>query len=490
MNQNRSSEIVHLVPVILSGGSGSRLWPLSREAYPKHLIPLFDQKTLFQETLLRLKNIRHQDPVVVCNEKHRFMVAEQMRTIGVTPQSIILEPVARNTAPAVAVAALQALKTDPDAILLIQPADHVFKQCEVLRKAITDACLLANSGKLVTFGIAPNAAHTGYGYIRRGQSLGGSYTVDSFVEKPDRKLAKQYLSSGEYYWNSGILVCRADRYLQEFHCHQSESYSFAKQSIDQAVDDLDFLRLDPKAFSKCEDISFDYAIMEHTQDAVVIPLDAGWNDVGSWSSLAEVFPHDDDGNVIQGDVVTLGVTNSYLHSQGRLLAAIGLDGYVVVETSDALLVAPKESTQSVKKIVTQLRKNHRNEHLHHLTQYRPWGEHELLIDKAGFQVRRVIIRPGMAIDRQIHQFRTEHWIVVKGEATIMVGNTKHLVKQNESFFVEKGQIHQISNVTDKHLEFIEVQVGECIKEDDIERFRYDNHQEQEYCLSPDNTVGK
>ena len=459
-----------IIPVILSGGSGTRLWPLSREEFPKHLIPLVGQQTLLQKTIERLDGLQISAPIVVCNHAHRFMVAEQLQQLEIKPEAILLEPVGRNTAPAVAIAALRALKSDPKAMLLVLPADHVVTGKAKFQAAVKQGVPLAEQGRLVTFGVIPTEPHTGYGYIRRGQSVEhGAYEVASFKEKPDVKTAEQYLVTQEYLWNSGMFLLRADAFIKELKALAPDILAACRVAIDQAQADLDFVRLDEQAFAASPDISIDYAVMEKTKQAVVVPMQAKWSDVGTWGSLSAACSHNADGNVVRGDVITRGVSNSYLRAESRLLAAVGLDNHVVIETSDAVLVAPKGSADEVKDIVKELKASGREERLHHTKQYRPWGTHELLVSGEHFEVRRVVVKPGEVIAKQRHHLRSEHWVIVEGEAEVTLGEERYMLKTNQSCYVPAGEIHKIAN-TGKHLLiFIEVQVGTCIKSDDIER---------------------
>jgi mannose-1-phosphate guanylyltransferase len=461
---------IKIYPVILSGGSGSRLWPLSRKEYPKHLIPLMDHQSLLQKTLLRLEGLPCHSPMLVCNQQHRFMVAEQLQELGLNQSHIILEPIGRNTAPAVAIAALSAVAENPDAVLLVLPADHMIKSNAVFVKAVEQALPYATQNKLLTFGITPSSAHTGYGYIQQGQKLGeAAYQVAQFVEKPSLKVAQDYLNSGDYYWNSGMFLFKASAYLEELKKFSPEILLHCQEAWNKRSQDLDFIRIDENAFMQCHDVSIDYAVMEKTHEAAMVPLDAGWSDVGAWSALFEISDKDASGNIVQGDVWVEEVSNSYLYAQNRLLAVVGVKDHIVVETADAVLVADKSHTEQVKNIVQRLEKLGRNERLYHRVQYRPWGHHELLIENEDFQVRRVHIKPGMMISLQKHQQRSEHWVVVKGTAEVVYNNAKHVLHENESFYVSAGNAHSIKNTGENILEFIEVQVGNCLKEDDIER---------------------
>lgn len=461
-----------LIPVILSGGSGTRLWPLSREEYPKHLVPLIGAESLLQKTVLRLQgDLPCAAPIVVCNEAHRFTVAMQLQAIDQTPAAILLEPMGRNTAAAVALAALFAQAEGQDPLLLVLPADHIITHTQAFQRVVQEAIAVAEQGYLVTFGIVPTRPHTGYGYIRRGEPLAaGAYRVAEFVEKPALAIAEQYLQSQQYDWNSGMFLFRASSFLKALQQHAPAIRIACEQALLRAVHDLDFTRIDAEAFAQCPDISIDYAVMEKVDNAVVFPLNAGWSDVGSWQSLAEVSPQDSNHNVVQGDVLMDQVHNSYLRAESRLLAVLGLSNVVVVETADAVLVADKAHSENVKQIVKQLKLGDRDERLHHRTQYRPWGQHELLIEGSGFQVRRVRIEPLKSIRLQKHQHRSEHWVIVAGVADILCDGVRHTITQNQSFYVEQNHLHRIHNpsATDC-LELVEVQVGECLREDDTDR---------------------
>ena len=471
-----------IIPVILSGGSGSRLWPLSRELYPKQLLPLVGNLTMLQETVDRLKGVaKLTAPLVVSNDQHRFMVAQQLADINQTAQAIILEPVGRNTAPAVAVAALRAQAGGDDPVLLVLPADHVIKDPQALCSAISAAYPLAQAGSLITFGVVPTAPETGYGYIKAGEtpvsdlsSPIAAYGVDRFVEKPDKATAVGYLQSDGYYWNSGMFMFKASRYLEELQRFAPDMLAACQASLTTAKSDLDFVRLDADAFAACPADSIDYAVMEKTDAAAVIPLDAGWSDVGSWSALWEVCPQDDRGNVATGDVVLHDVTNSYLHAEnGRLLAAIGVDDLVVVDTADAVLVTSKDRCQEVKEIVGQLKKAKRDEASTHRKVYRPWGNYEAIDRSDRFQVKRITVKPGGTLSQQMHHHRAEHWIVVKGTARITTGDEVVLLSENQSTYIPLGVTHRLENPGKIDLELIEVQSGSYLGEDDIVRF--DDH---------------
>ena len=464
---------IMLTPVILSGGMGSRLWPLSREYYPKQLLALVGHQTLLQNTATRLEGLVNQSaPLIVCNENHRFLVAEQLRKIGVSPTHIILEPVGRNTAPAAAVAALTALCRDPDALLLILPADHLIADTAAFREAVTAGIPLASANYLVTFGIIPNCPETGYGYINATDVIENTVakSVKRFVEKPDLETAQQYIDSGEYYWNSGMFLFKASQYVKELETYAFDMMKACRQAFDYAIKDQDFLRLDTEHFESCPSDSIDYAVMEKTQAAAVIPLDAGWNDVGSWSSLWEVGEQDSNGNVKLGDVLTENVNNSYLRAEHHLLAAIGVDNLIIVETADAVLVAHKDQVQDVKKIVSRLKKSDRNEAALHRKVYRPWGSYESIDADIRFQVKRITVKPGASLSLQMHYHRSEHWVVVKGTARITKGEESFILTENQSTYIPLGVKHRLSNPGKLPLEIIEVQSGGYLGEDDIVRY--------------------
>lgn len=465
-----------LLPVILSGGSGTRLWPLSRELYPKQLLPLVDERTMLQETACRLAGLADlAPPLVVCNENHRFMVAEQLRSVNHSPTAIILEPVGRNTAPAVAVAALQALANGEDPILLVLPADHVIRDEQALRSAIALARPLALAGKLITFGIVPLTAETGYGYIKAGERVEipnqqeGAYEVARFVEKPDLATARTYLEAGDYYWNSGMFIFLASAYLEELERFAPGMVSACRKSLAGATRDLDFIRLGRDDFAACPGDSVDYAVMEKTDRAVVVPLDAGWSDVGSWSALWEIGNRDADGNVAIGDVLLKDSRNCYLRAQGRLIAAIGVEDHVIVETSDAILVAHRDRVQDVKEIVARLKESNRDEALLHRCVNRPWGTYECIDHAERYQVKRITVNPGASLSLQLHHHRAEHWIVVKGTAQITCGDQVILLSENQSTYIPLGTLHRLENPGRIALELIEVQSGSYLGEDDIVR---------------------
>ncbi len=464
-----------LIPVILSGGAGTRLWPLSRELYPKQLLPLTGTHTMLQETVLRLAGLEASAPLVVCNEAHRFLVAEQLRQLGVAPLATILEPVGRNTAPAIALAAHAALKAGAagdaaDPVLLVLPADHVIRDVPAFRQAVQAASAAAQAGQLATFGIVARSPETGYGYIQRGQASGAAFRIARFVEKPDAAVAGGFVKSGDYYWNSGMFMFRARRYLQELARFAPDMARICEAAFRAATADLDFTRISAKTFEACPADSIDYAVMEKTADAVVVPLDAGWSDVGSWSALHEASEADAHGNVTHGDVISEDTHGSYLHSQSRLVAAVGLQDHVVVETKDAVLVAPRARVQDVKKLVQQLKAQGRYEHSLHREVFRPWGSYDSLGSGARFQVKLLRVKPGGTLSLQLHHQRAEHWVVVSGSARITRGDEVFMLAENQSTYIPVGVKHRIENPGTVAVEIIEVQSGSYLGEDDIVRF--------------------
>ncbi|CCH11135.1 mannose-1-phosphate guanylyltransferase/mannose-6-phosphate isomerase [Stenotrophomonas muris] len=455
-------------PVILSGGSGTRLWPLSREAYPKQFLPLAGELTMLQATWKRVAPIAARGPLVIANEEHRFVAAEQLQQVGAEPAAIILEPVGRNTAPAIAVAALEATRDGGDALLLVLPSDHVINNETAFRSAVQAAAAAAEAGKLVTFGIVPTGPETGYGYIKAADGQ-GLRAVERFVEKPDLGTATRYVSSGQYYWNSGMFLFKASRYLQELECFQPAMLAGSRQAWQQARRDADFTRLDKEAFTAVPSDSIDYAVMEKTADAVVIPLDAGWNDVGSWTALRDVSQQDGDGNAHQGDVIAIDCRNTYAYAQ-RLVALVGLDDVVVVETDDAVLVGKADRMQEVKTVVAQLKAEGRSEATWHRKVYRPWGAYDSIDNGERFQVKRITVKPGGTLSLQMHHHRAEHWIVVSGTAEVTRGDEVILLSENQSTYIPLGVTHRLRNPGKLPLELIEVQSGSYLGEDDIVRF--------------------
>jgi mannose-1-phosphate guanylyltransferase/mannose-6-phosphate isomerase len=458
-----------MIPVILSGGSGTRLWPLSRGHYPKQFLPLVSEHTMVQETVLRLDGLKGlKAPLAVCNEDHRFMMAEQLWEIGVKPAAIILEPMGRNTAPAVAMAALTA--TSEDDVLLILPADHVISDLDIFHKAVVQAKALAEQGFLVTFGIVPTEPETGYGYIKRDTLQHGSaYSVAAFVEKPDAETAKHYLKSGDFYWNSGMFAFKAGSFLTELEKFNPDMLAICRQALKAAKVDMDFVRLDKEIFSTCPADSIDYAVMEKTDKAVVIPLDAGWNDVGSWSALWDVTDKDPFGNAICGDVLTVDTRNSFIHAQSKLVAVIGVNDLVIVETDDAVMISSKDRVQEVKQIVDQLKVLGRSEANIHRKAYRPWGHYDLVDTGERHQTKRIVVKPGGKLSVQKHHHRAEHWVVVKGTAMVTKGDEKLLITENESIYIPLGVVHCLENPGVIPLEIVEVQSGSYLGEDDIVR---------------------
>ncbi|KOQ70429.1 mannose-1-phosphate guanylyltransferase/mannose-6-phosphate isomerase [Stenotrophomonas maltophilia] len=457
-----------IVPVILSGGSGTRLWPLSREAYPKQFLPLVGNDTMLQATWKRVATIAGAAPIVVANQEHRFMAAEQLRECKVLPQALILEPVGRNTAPAIAIAALQALSAGDDALLLVLPSDHVVRNEAAFHAAVKQAAVAAESGKLVTFGIVPTAPETGYGYIKAATGE-GVRAVDRFVEKPDLATAEQYVASGEYFWNSGMFLFKASRYLKELETLQPAILAACRNALDKAARDNDFIRLDAEAFAASPNDSIDYAVMEKTADAAVVPLDAEWNDVGSWSALWEVSDKDADGNACHGDVIALDCKDSYAYGN-RLIAMVGLQDVVVVETDDAVFVGHKDRVQDVKEIVGRIKREGRSEAAAHRKVYRPWGAYDSIDNGDRFQVKRITVKPGATLSLQMHHHRAEHWIVVSGTAEVTRGDEVILLSENQSTYIPLGVTHRLKNPGKLPLELIEVQSGSYLGEDDIVRF--------------------
>ncbi|MBZ2163148.1 mannose-1-phosphate guanylyltransferase/mannose-6-phosphate isomerase [Alteromonas stellipolaris] len=457
-------------PVILAGGTGSRLWPKSRAALPKQFLSLTSANTMLQDTVTRLGNSPTESPVVICNEAHRFLVAEQLRQKNIKHGGILLEPVGRNTAPAIALAAIHSLNAGEDPTLLVLAADHLIQDNEAFQTAIEKAEKLANTGKLVTFGIVPTQPHTGYGYIKSGNPLELGYQVEKFVEKPELALAKEYVASGNYYWNSGMFMFKASRYLEELEKYCPEILEVCKQAIETESRDLDFIRIDESIFSNCKDDSIDYAVMERTTSAAMVPLNAGWSDVGSWTSLWETSEKDESGNATIGDAILENTKNSYVNAEQRLVAVIGLDDVIVVETKDAVMVAHKDDAQSIKNVVTKLKSDKRPEFEFHREVYRPWGSYDSIDNGSRFQVKRITVKPGEKLSVQMHHHRAEHWIVVSGSANVTIDETTKLVTENESVYIPIGSVHALENPGKIPLELIEVQSGAYLGEDDIVRF--------------------
>ncbi len=468
-----------ICPLILAGGSGTRLWPLSRELWPKQLIELTGEHTMLQDTVLRLKDFPGmQTPMIICNEKHRFMVAEQLRMIDIRAASILLEPVGRNTAPAVCLAALKAVSAGDDPLLLVLPADHFIQDIKAFHQALETAAHFAEQNFLITFGIVPESPETGYGYIRRGKELsasrdahvtGAAFAIEQFVEKPDKETAEQYLQSGAYCWNSGMFMFRASAVLAGMEKHVPDILNACRNAMEKGKEDLDFFRVDIAAFEACPSDSIDYAIMEKTDRGAMVPFQAGWNDLGSWEALWQTGAKDDQGNVVQGDVLLHDVHNSYLHGGTRLLAAVGLENHIVVETADAVLISPRSRVQDVKILVNRLKAASREETVSHKKRYMPWGFAETLVKSERFIIKQVKVKPGAVISRQIHFNRAEHWIVLRGTAQVSRGDEEIILTEDHSTYIPPGMPHRLVNPGKIPLEMVEVQSGSYLGEDDIAR---------------------
>jgi len=459
-----------MIPIILSGGAGTRLWPLSRALYPKQFLSLNSNKTLFQETLCRLKKLEMADPIIVCNEEHRFIVAENIHNIGDRAQNIILEPVGRNTAPAIAAAALFAIENNDDPLLMVLPSDHIIEDIEAFCAATTLAKELAEKGHMVTFGIKPTKAHSGYGYIEQGEAIAeNANKIAAFKEKPDIKTAQSFIESGKYFWNSGMFCFKASNYLEELEKHQPDLLKHVKDSVSNSKNDLDFNRLNKDAFEQCSDISIDYAVMEHTNNGVVVGLDANWMDIGSWDSVWEIADKDVNGNVCKGDIITQDSKNNYVYSKDKLVAILGAENLIIIDTQDALLVADKSKAQDVKTIVSKLKKDSRAEATHHKTVYRPWGHYTPISEGLRYQTKHISVKSGGKISLQKHQHRSEHWIIVRGTAKVIKGDETFILTENESVYLPIGVVHSLENIDDTVLEVIEVQTGDYLSEDDIIR---------------------
>ncbi|MDO6407400.1 mannose-1-phosphate guanylyltransferase/mannose-6-phosphate isomerase [Pantoea phytobeneficialis] len=464
-----------IIPVIMAGGTGSRLWPMSRELYPKQFLRLYGENSMLQETVIRLKGLDVSEPLVICNEQHRFLVAEQLRHIDQLSNNIILEPVGRNTAPAITLAALSAVSKGEDPLLLVLAADHVIGNRVAFHQAVQDAIPYAQQGKLVTFGIVAAQPETGYGYIQRGGMLGSNqapvFRVQRFVEKPDFATALQYLESGEYYWNSGMFLFHAKRFLEEIAQFRPDILEACQKAIATSEPDAqqDFIRVDKKAFIACPDESVDYAVMEKTSDAIVVPLDAGWNDVGSWSALWDVNNKDANGNALTGDVFTHHASNCYINTDEKLVAAVGVENLVIINTKDAVLVIDKSQVQDVKKVVEFLKKNERGEHRVHRESYRPWGKNDKVVSMPRYHVNRVTVKPGGMFSLQMHHHRAEHWVVLSGTAKVTIDENTYLLTENQSTFIPIGSQHMLENPGKIPLELLEIQSGSYLGEDDIIR---------------------
>ena len=456
-----------ITPVLLCGGVGSRLWPVSRQGRPKQYLNLIGEQSMLQQTLVRLNGLEQTDPIVVCNEEHRFLVAEQLRQLRIEKATIILEPEGKNTAPAIALAALA---TEPDSLLLVLPADHYIGRSEDLRTAVGAAVEVASDQKLVTFGLIPSRPETGYGYIKRGAAITEYAAVlEMFVEKPDVETAEAYLAAGDYVWNSGMFMFSAEAYLASLASSQPKMAVACRESMNASERDMDFIRPDPDIFATSPADSIDYAVMEHTKKGVVVSLDCDWSDIGAWSALWEAGSKDDSGNVTEGDVLLDNTHNSYVRSQSRLVTTTGVKDLVVVETADAVLVADRHSVQDVKNIVTVLKSSARSEADTHHRVFRPWGSYESLVVGEGFQVKRIVVNPGQHLSLQMHHHRAEHWVVVRGTAEVVNGDETLLLTEDQSTYIPIGAKHRLSNPGKYPLELIEVQSGSYLGEDDIVR---------------------
>ncbi|WP_288144631.1 mannose-1-phosphate guanylyltransferase/mannose-6-phosphate isomerase [Escherichia coli] len=459
-----------IIPIIMAGGSGTRLWPLSRSLYPKQFLSLINENSLLQETLKRLDGLNCLPPVIVSNNEHRFIVAEQLRQFGVDDFQIILEPVGRNTAPAVALAALKSLELHGDHHMLVLAADHAIQDIEAFHAAVLAAEQESVDNKLVTFGIVPTKPETGYGYIKKGEQVKNSvFKVNSFVEKPDLETAKNYLEQKCYLWNSGMFMFKASVYLDELKKFRPDILAACKESLSSASTDLDFIRLNSDVFAECPDESIDYAVMEKTQDCVVIPLDADWSDIGSWTSLWEISEKDEHENVSHGDVINYNSRNNYIYSEGSLISTVGVNNLIIVQTKDALLVAQQDNVQDIKKIVEILKKQKRSEHISHREVYRPWGRYDSVERGDRYQVKRITVKPGECLSTQMHHHRAEHWVVVAGTAKVTCGERTFFVTENESTFIPIGTVHTLENPGKIPLEVIEIQSGVYLGDDDIVR---------------------
>ena len=462
-----------IVPVILSGGSGQRLWPLSRELYPKQLINILSDRSLLQETAVRLSGPDFSPPMIVCNDAHRFIVAEQLREAGIQPGPIVLEPCRRNTAPAAALAALILLSDDPDAVMLLAPSDHVIGKPEVFASAVTTGLKAANQGKLVTFGVVPDHPATGYGYIRRGGAIdeaGGCFAIDSFTEKPDAARAEQYIAQGNYFWNGGIFLFSAAAFIQTLEDLRPDMVEACRKAVGDAKTDLDFIRPNEDAFEACPSGSIDVAVMEHTRDGAVVPVDMDWHDVGSWGSLWSISEKDDNGNVLVGDVIAQDAKESYLISDGPLLAAVGVENMVIVATGDAVLVGDMGAGEEIRSLVETLKEKGRAEYSSHPRVYRPWGWFQTLDQGERYQVKHLMVKPGQQISLQTHKHRAEHWTVVAGTARVTREDETITLETDQSTYIPIGVKHRLENLGSEPLSVIEVQSGNYLGEDDIVRF--------------------
>jgi mannose-1-phosphate guanylyltransferase/mannose-6-phosphate isomerase len=472
-------EHIMLIPVVLAGGSGTRLWPLSRSRHPKQLLCLTDDQTLLQHTLLRLSGLADLGPpIVLCNDEHRFMVAEQLRTIGLSEADIVLEPVGRNTAPAIAVAAMRAARNEADSLLLVLPADHAIEDSAMFQRAVVTGGRFARKGFLITFGVVPDTPETGYGYIKKGRRVSRpdetvsmeAVAIEKFVEKPDLNTAETYVASGDYCWNSGMFMFSANRVLEELQRFVPDIVSACRRAVDAGESDLDFFRLEADAFRACPSDSIDYAVMERTRHGVMVPFQAGWNDLGSWEALYRTASKDSDGNVVRGDAMLHQTRDCYIHATDRMVAAAHIDNLIVVETADAVLIVTRPHAQAVKHLVDRLVVHRRPEALTHRKIFRPWGSSELLEQQSDFEIKRIRVRPGAHVSLQKHARRVEHWVVLRGTATVTKDGAHFDLYPNESVFIPAGVMHGLENRRETDLDLIEVRSGEWISEDDVERF--------------------
>lgn len=463
-----SQHTLPILPVVMAGGSGTRLWPLSRELHPKQFLKLGEQATMLQSTLMRLQGLPVQQALIIGNEQHRFLIAEQLRQLDALGRNILLEPIGRNTAPAIALAALHALKTGTDPLLLVLAADHVIRDVVAFHQAVMLATQQAQLGRLVTFGVVADRAETGYGYVHQGQALGqGVCKVAAFVEKPSAQVAAQYFAGGQHLWNSGMFMFQASRYVQELEKFRPEIVQACRAALEELDTDLNFIRVQREAFEACPSDSIDYAVMEKTDSAVVVPLSAGWSDVGAFSALWDVLPKDPQGNATSGDVLLMDSSNSLVMAENALVATIGVRDLVVVQTKDAVLIADRDKAQDVKSIVSRLREAGRSEHQLHRLVYRPWGAYDSIDSGPRYQVKRITVQPGAKLSVQLHHHRAEHWVVVSGTALVTLGDEQHLLAENQSIYVPVGEIHALENPGKMPLDLIEVQVGSYLGEDDI-----------------------
>ncbi|MDR5687006.1 mannose-1-phosphate guanylyltransferase/mannose-6-phosphate isomerase [Morganella morganii] len=457
-----------IIPVIIAGGSGSRLWPLSRENYPKQFLSIYNDGSLLQNTIHRLDSLECNSSLIVCSSDHRFIIAEQLKKIHLS--GIILEPAKKNTAPAIALAAFNAIKNETDPLLLVLPSDHIIKNSNEFVDVVNKAKKIASDGYLITFGIVPVSPETGYGYIQKGNAISEEiFKVSSFKEKPDHETAINYVSSGDYYWNSGMFLFKASVYLNELKKYSPDIYKYCELALQKSRSDLDFIRVDEEEFELCPSDSIDYAVMEKTDLSAMIPLNAGWSDIGSWSALWEISDKDKDGNVISGNAYTKNVSNCYISSTERVVAAIGLDNIAIVETNDAILVTHKDQVQSVKDIINSLKEDNKYHYIKHRNELKPWGSQDSIDEGERYQVKKVVIKPGNKISLQVHHHRAEHWIVVSGTAKVTKGDSSFILTENESTFIPIGEIHSIENPGKIPLELIEVRSGSYLDEDDILR---------------------